>query len=154
MTLLSSLRKLSNTNILSLNFSSETTIDAIISGLNSHGVFKKSSLGEVYVPNIAGSWLVIFCDEINIPRPDRYGTQEVISFLRQLTEKQGFWKSNNTWVTVKNVQVIGACNPPTDSGRFQLDSRFTRHCPVIYVDYPSSESLDSIYGTLIEAILK
>jgi hypothetical protein len=30
-------------------------------------------------------WLVIFCDEINLPEEDAYGSQRVIMFLRQLT---------------------------------------------------------------------
>jgi dynein heavy chain 1 len=35
-------------------------------------------------------WLVIFCDEINLPSPDKYGTQRVISFMRQLVEQVGW----------------------------------------------------------------
>ena len=31
-----------------------------------------------------GVWLVLFCDEINLPDMDAYGTQRVISFLRQV----------------------------------------------------------------------
>lgn len=39
-----------------------------------------------------GKWLVLFCDEINLPDMDNYGTQRVISFLRQLVERRGFYK--------------------------------------------------------------
>jgi dynein heavy chain 1 len=38
------------------------------------------------------SWLVVFCDEINLPEEDSYGTQRVIMFMRQLVE-QGEWTS-------------------------------------------------------------
>ena len=34
-------------------------------------------------------WLVLFCDEINLPDYDNYGTQRVISFLRQIVERKG-----------------------------------------------------------------
>ena len=37
-------------------------------------------------PSQANKWLVIFCDEINLPATDKYGTQVVITFLRQMTE--------------------------------------------------------------------
>ena len=138
-----------------MNFSSETTIESIIVGLKSHGNFKESpGGGETFSPSIPGSWLVIFCDEINIPKQDAYGTQEVISFLRQIVEKNGFWNSNGNWVTFCNVQIIGACNPPSDSGRFSLDPRFTRHCQVMYIDYPTRNSLETIYGALGEATLR
>ena len=39
------------------------------------------------VPNVKNKWLVIFCDEINLPMNDNYGTQIVITFLRQITEQ-------------------------------------------------------------------
>ena len=39
-----------------------------------------------------GKWLVMFCDEINLPDMDAYGTQRVISFLRQLVEYNGFYR--------------------------------------------------------------
>ena len=34
-----------------------------------------------------GVWLVLFCDEINLPDMDAYGTQRVISFLRQVSRE-------------------------------------------------------------------
>jgi hypothetical protein len=40
-----------------------------------------------------GVWLVMFCDEINLPDMDAYGTQRVISFLRQMVEHNGFYRS-------------------------------------------------------------
>lgn len=49
---------------------------------------------------------------------------------------------------------MGACNPPTDPGRNPLSSRFLRHVPVIYVDYPGQTSLIQIYGTFARAMLR
>lgn len=97
---------------------------------------------------------MLFCDEINLPNPDKYGTQKVISFLRQLIERNGFWNSNRTWVHLERVQIIAACNPPTDPGRHLLSPRFTRHCPVLFVDYPGEDSLNTIYSTFSRAALK
>jgi len=53
--------------------------------------------GTVLQPTVMGKWLVTFCDECNLPAADKYGTQRVITFLRQLVEQNGF---------------VGACNPP------------------------------------------
>ena len=82
-------------------------------------------------------WLVLFCDEINLPDYDTYGTQRVISFLRQIVERKGFYrKSDQQFVHLERIQIVGACNPPTDPGRKPMTNRFLRHVPVIYVDYP------------------
>lgn len=42
-------------------------------------------------PVLQKKHLVIFCDEINLPVEDEYGTQTIITFLRQLIEKGGYW---------------------------------------------------------------
>ena len=63
----------------------------------------------------------MFCDEINLPDMDKYGTQRVISFLRQLVEHNGFYRpGDQAWVKLERIQFVGACNPPTDPGRKPL----------------------------------
>jgi len=99
--------------------------------------------------------MVVFCDEINLPQEDKYGTQRVITFIRQMVEKNGFWRpSDHTWITLDRIQFLGACNPPTDPGRVPLSPRFLRHAPLLYVDFPSRSSLLQIYGTFNKALLK
>ena len=83
------------------------------------------------------------------------GTQRVISFLRQIVEHGGFYRTTDqAWVTIERIQFVGACNPPTDPGRKPLSHRFLRHVPVIYVDYPGPTSLTQIYGTFNRAMLR
>ncbi|KKK21233.1 dynein heavy chain [Aspergillus ochraceoroseus] len=155
MTLFAALRKLPNMEVVGLNFSSATTPDLLIKTFEQYCEYKKTLNGVVMSPSQIGRWLVIFCDEINLPAPDRYGTQRAISFLRQLVEQNGFWRtSDRTWVTLDRIQFVGACNPPTDAGRTPMAERFLRHSPLIMVDYPGEISLMQIYGTFNSAILK
>ncbi|SPN99639.1 probable dynein heavy chain, cytosolic [Cephalotrichum gorgonifer] len=155
MTLFSALRKLPNMEVVGLNFSSATTPDLLIKTFEQHCEYKKTLNGVILSPRQIGRWLVIFCDEINLPAPDKYGTQRAISFLRQLVEHNGFWRtSDKSWVTLDRIQFVGACNPPTDVGRTPLGARFLRHAPLIMVDYPGELSLTQIYGTFNSAVLK
>ncbi|RXG49840.1 hypothetical protein VDGE_00518 [Verticillium dahliae] len=155
MTLFSALRKLPNMEVVGLNFSSATTPDLLIKTFEQHCEYKKTLNGVILSPTQIGRWLVIFCDEINLPAPDKYGTQRAISFLRQLVEHNGFWRtSDKSWVTLDRIQFVGACNPPTDAGRTPLGDRFLRHAPLIMVDYPGELSLQQIYGTFNSAVLK
>lgn len=130
-----------------------------------------------------GKWLVVFCDEINLPAEDKYGTQRVIAFIRHVVEQVrrggrekgvrpthffvlmmpslalqgGFWRTKGSakvWVTVERTQFVGACNPPTDPGRVPLSQRFLRHAPVLLVDFPVTPSLYQIYGAFNRALLK
>lgn len=54
------------------------------------------------------------------------GTQRVISFLRQMMEHGGFYRtSDQAWVQFERIQFVGACNPPTDPGRKPLTHRYS-----------------------------
>ncbi|KAL8732460.1 MAG: hypothetical protein Q9166_002673 [cf. Caloplaca sp. 2 TL-2023] len=155
MTLFAALRKLPDMEVVGLNFSSATTPELLIKTLDQYCEYRKTLNGVVMSPSQIGRWLVLFCDEINLPAPDKYGSQRVISFLRQLVEQNGFWRSaDRTWVTLERIQFVGACNPPTDAGRHEMGSRFLRHSPIVMVDYPGEQSLHQIYGTFNSAILK
>ena len=155
MTLFSALRKLPDMEVVGLNFSSATTPELILKTFDQYCEYRKASEGVILAPVQIGRWIVVFCDEINLPATDKYGTQRVISFLRQLVECGGFYRtSDKAWVRLERIQFVGACNPPTDPGRVPLSHRFLRHAPLVMVDYPGEISLKQIYGTYNRALLK
>ena len=155
MTLFSALRKLPDMEVVGLNFSSATTPELILKTFEQYCEYRKTPNGVILAPVQIGRWLVVFCDEINLPAQDKYGTQRVISFLRQLVEGGGYWRASDmSWVKLERIQFVGACNPPTDPGRVPLSHRFLRHAPLVMVDYPGEVSLKQIYGTYNRALLK
>ncbi|CAD5206375.1 unnamed protein product [Bursaphelenchus okinawaensis] len=155
MTLLSALRSQPDMDVINVNFSSSTTPELLLKTFDHYCEYRRTPNGLVLAPVQIGRWLVIFCDEINLPTPDKYGTQRVISFLRQLVSQNGFYRpSDQQWISLERIQFVGACNPPTDPGRHPLSERFLRHVPVVYVDYPGRSSLVQIYGTFIRAVLR
>ncbi len=155
MTLFATLQALPDAEVVTLNFSSATSPELLLNTFAQHCEYKVTPKGPVLRPLAPGKWLVLFCDEINLPAPDKYGTQRVITFLRQLTEKAGFWRaSDQQWVHLERIQFVGACNPPSDPGRVPLPGRFLRFAPVILVGFPNRASLQAIYGTMTRALLK
>lgn len=155
MTLLGALRSSTNLDVVSLNFSKGTTPQLLIKTLEQYCAYKKTVNGTILSPSTIGRWLVIFCDEINLPAADKYGTQKVVSLLRQMIEQGGFWKENERiWITISNIQFVGACNPPSDVGRNILSQRFLRHCCLVFVDQPAEISLNQIYLAFNTALLK
>ncbi|XP_071963522.1 cytoplasmic dynein 1 heavy chain 1-like [Antedon mediterranea] len=155
MTLFSALRALPDMEVVGLNFSSATTPELMLKTFDHYCEYRRTPNGVVLSPIQLNKWLVVFCDEINLPDMDKYGTQRVISFLRQVLEHGGFYRtSDEQWVKFERIQFVGACNPPTDPGRKPLSHRFLRHVPVVYVDYPGPASLAQIYGTFNRAMLR
>ena len=155
MTLMATLKILTDFEMVFINFSSSTTPDLILKTFDHYCEYVKSSNGTILRPKQNNKYLVVFCDEINLPEMDKYSTQVVITFLREITEQNGFWRPlDKTWIKLDRIQFVGACNPPTDVGRHPLNNRFLRHCPLLYVDFPGKDSLRQIYGTFNRAILR
>ncbi|RDW42381.1 dynein heavy chain, N-terminal region 1-domain-containing protein [Yarrowia lipolytica] len=158
MTLFGALRRSDRFDMVALNFSKTSDPGLVLKTLFQRcqvttGSHASGSRGPVLSPRIPGKWIILFCDEINLPSRDQYGTQHVISFLRQLIEKNGFWY-NNEWTTLERIQVVGACNPPEDVGRNVLSQRILRHVTLVNVGYPGNESLNQIYGSFNKSLLK
>lgn len=139
-----------------LNFSKATQPSLVLKCLEMHCNISNTAKGHIMAPRDPDQWLVLFCDEINLPEEDAYGTQHVIALLRQLVEHGGFWSPNEpgVFIHVERVQIVGACNPPSDPGRVPLSLRFLRHAALLYVDFPSNSSLLQIYGTFMRALCK
>ncbi|ETO35335.1 dynein heavy chain, partial [Reticulomyxa filosa] len=141
--------------MVTLNFSSTADPSLLFKCFEQHCKVLRTSQGYTLRPIIPNKTLVVFCDECNLPAEDKYGTQTIITFLRQLIEKGGYWNhANRNWVQLENIQIVGACNPPTDAGRIVLSPRFLNHCPLVLIDFPGRESLLEIYGTFVRALLK
>lgn len=74
-------------DVINVNFSSSTTPELLMKNFDHYCEYRRTPNGIVLAPIQINRWLVVFCDEINLPQPDKYGTQRVISFMRQLVEQ-------------------------------------------------------------------
>lgn len=155
MSLLKALRRMPDVDLVTLNFSKDSSPRTILAALEQHCEYKKINSKWKLCSRVTGKWTVLFCDEINLPAPDAYGTQTAIAFLRQLIEKRGFWRpKDHLWVETESIQFVGACNDPKDPGRHPLPMRLMRHVNLVMLDYPSRTSLLQIYSAFNHAILK
>jgi len=82
MTLMATLKMVTDMDMIFINFSSSTMPDLILKTFDHYCEYKKTPQGIVLRPKQLDKWLVVFCDEINLPEPDKYDTQVVIAFLR------------------------------------------------------------------------
>ena len=82
MTLFSALRALPDMEVVGLNFSSATTPELLLKTLDHYCEYRKTPNGVVLTPTQLGKWLIMFCDEINLPDMDKYGTQVGVSSFR------------------------------------------------------------------------
>lgn len=150
------LRKTTNVSLVTLSFSSETSPEDIIAALRGHTMLTKRANGSLRLhPKVMGCKVVLFCDEVNLERPDMYGTQHTIQFLRGLVRHQGFWQGTPpVWVSVEGITVVAACNPEEDAGRYSLSLRFLSACTVIRIELPNKRDLRVIYEVFVRSLLR
>lgn len=96
--------------------------------------------------------LVFFLDDMNMPAPDKYGTQEAIALLQQHVG-YGYWYDRIKILQkeVVDVRYVGAMNPK--SGTFTILDRLLRHFAVFSTNMPDRADLISIYGQILQSHL-
>ena len=92
--------------------------------------------------------LVYLLDDLNMPTPDKYGTQSAIALLRQQIDYGGFYDLKKLALkTIASVQYLGAMNPT--AGSFFVIDRLQRHFSTFACLFPDAEVLASIYGSIL-----
>jgi len=97
--------------------------------------------------------LIFFLDDINMPDPDKYATQESIALLRQMYDC-GFWydrsgkEAKSVAKYIVDVRLVAAMNPK--SGTFTILDRLLRCFGVFATVMPDHDDLCTIYGQILK----
>jgi dynein heavy chain len=131
---------------LNINFSSRTTSADVQSNIEAN-VDKRS--GTIYGPP-SGKKLIVFIDDMNMPKVDTYGTQQPITLLLFLMGRGCLYDRGKdlNLKTLKDLQYIGAMGPP-GGGRNPVDTRFIALFNVFNLTPPTQGVLTSIYSSII-----
>lgn len=140
----------SETARLVLNFSSRTTAGNVQSSIEAN-IDKRA--GSTFAPP-SGKTLVMFVDDMNMPKVDSYGTQQPIALLLFLISKGTLYDKGKdlNLKYVKKLSYIAAMGPP-GGGRNNLDPRFMALFNVYNVVEPSAAVLRHIYSSILESKL-
>ena len=147
----SSLSQYADVETINVNLSNCSSIDFVLQTLEQFTIYVKSSTSLKMRPKSGGSFLIFIFNDLNLPSLDKYGTQRVVEFLRQIIEMNGFWHpQRREWIQLELISFAGMCSPPTAYGRVKLSERFLRHSNVIYSQPQSTKSLHSIVCGLLK----
>ncbi|KAI9224248.1 dynein heavy chain and region D6 of dynein motor-domain-containing protein [Blastocladiella britannica] len=135
---------------INLNFSAQTTSAMTQQYLELK--LEKKKKNTMGAPT--GSRIVIFVDDLNMPKQDTYGAQPPIELLRQFLDSGGFYdREKLQWRNVEDVSLLSACAPP-GGGRNPVTPRLIRHFNVLNVPMPSDASLARIFKSILDGFLK
>ncbi|KAJ3292200.1 hypothetical protein HDU79_001606 [Rhizoclosmatium sp. JEL0117] len=97
--------------------------------------------------------LIYFLDDLNMPEVDKYGTASPHTLLRQYLDYRHWYdRAKLTLKEIHNCQYVACMNPT--AGSFTISGRLGRHFATFSVNFPSAESLQSIYLQILSAHLK
>ena len=105
--------------------------------------------GSIYGP-ANNKKLIVFVDDLNMPRVDTYGTQQPIALLHYLMGRGAIYdrEKDLTLKTIKDLQYVGAMGPP-GGGRNPVDTRFIALFNVFNLTPPTAAVLNSIYSSIV-----
>ncbi|XP_030358369.1 dynein heavy chain 10, axonemal isoform X4 [Strigops habroptila] len=133
--------------LLTINFSSRTSSLDIQRNLETN-VEKRTK--DTYGPPV-GKRLIVFMDDMNMPRVDEYGTQQPIALLKLLLEK-GYLYDRGKEMNCKFLRDLGfvAAMGKAGGGRNEVDPRFISLFSVFNITFPSEQSLNLIYASILK----
>eukprot|EP00892_Ulva_mutabilis_P000668 jgi/Ulvmu1/10601/UM065_0057.1 len=132
--------------LLNMNFSSRTTSGDVQRGIED--VTEKRTK-DTYGPPM-GKKLVVFFDDLNMPKLDLYGTQQPIALLKLFIERDGVYDKGKdlTWKKMKDVLCLAAMGPP-GGARNPVDPRFISLFNVFEIQFPSTDNLHTIFHSIL-----
>ena len=144
--------KLKSTQVATIHCNAESTASHLMQKLKQMCTQSGSSQGKVYRPKDALR-LIILLKDINLPKPNKYETIQLIAFLQQILSYNGFYDEDLEFVYLERIQIIASMNPASTIGRNILSSRFTAVARILYIDYPTYDELISVYTEYLNYVL-
>lgn len=106
----------------------------------------------IYGPPV-GKRMILFVDDLNMPKKEEYGAQPPIELLRQWLDHKG-WYSRVTkeFMELQDIIFITAMGPP-GGGRSVLTQRLQRHFNIITYNILDSTSIEMIFSKIVARYL-
>ncbi|KAM4627347.1 cytoplasmic dynein 2 heavy chain 1 [Polymixia lowei] len=145
--------RLRSTQVAVVHCSAQTSSRHVLQKLSQTCLLLSSNTGRAYRPKDCES-LVLYLKDINLPKPDKWGTSNLIAFLQQVLTYQGFYDENLEWVGLENIQVVASMSAGGAVGRHTLTSRFSSIVRICTIDYPDREQLQTIYSAYLQPVLQ
>jgi len=132
---------------LMLTFSAQTSANQTQDLID--GKLEKRQRGQYGPP--AGSTMVLFVDDMNMPQKEKYGAQPPIEILRQWADYSGWYeRKERVFRKVIDMVALAAMGPP-GGGRNHITMRFVRHFVVVNATPMDDSSMSTIFTTVLQS---
>ena len=105
---------------------------------------------KLFGPQI-GTKLVVFVDDLNMPKKEVYGAQPPLELFRQYMDHQGWYEYNREGKPFRrliDVIFVAAMGPP-GGGRSVVTQRLQRHFNILTYSEMDNDTVKRIYNTIL-----
>ena len=136
-------------NIISIGFSAQTSANQVQGIIDQKSDKRRAG---IFGPKIFGMRAVIFVDDLNMPKPEKFFAQPPVEILRQFMDQGGFYdlKDNkHPWRKFVDTMLVAAMGPP-GGGRSFITPRFQRHFNVVAFAFFEEQTMKSIFSNILK----
>uniref|UniRef100_A0A7N9ATV1 Cytoplasmic dynein 2 heavy chain 1 n=1 Tax=Mastacembelus armatus TaxID=205130 RepID=A0A7N9ATV1_9TELE len=144
--------RLRSTQVAVVHCSAQTSSRHVLQKLSQTCLLLNANTGRVFRPKDCEN-LVLYLKDINLPKPDKWGTSNLTAFLQQVLTYNGFYDENLEWVSLENIQVVASMSTVGTICSHSLTSRFSSIVRICTIDYPDREQLQTIYSAYLHPVL-
>ncbi|GAB6032228.1 Cytoplasmic dynein 2 heavy chain 1 [Chamberlinius hualienensis] len=126
------LMQIRSIQVATINCTATTNQQTVISKMEEMCISLSCPTGKVYKPKECER-LVLYFKNLNLVKPDKWGTCYLISFLQQLE-----------WVSLDGIQLVGSIVPGCSLGRQLINPRFSSIVRIVYMSLPNEQYLKTI----------
>jgi dynein heavy chain, axonemal len=132
--------------LLNMNFSSRTMSSDVQQAIEDS---TEKRAKDTYGPPV-GKKLLIYLDDLNMPKVDLYGTQQPIALLKLFIERGGFYDRGKelNWKKMRDITCVASMGPP-GGARNNVDPRFISMFNVFEIQFPSHDNLRTIFQSVL-----
>ena len=116
-------------NLIEFNCSLSAKSSDLLELIQLNTIQGQSQFGRVLRPKGAES-VILHVKGINIPRLDKWGTNQLGCFITQLLTRHGFYNDENEWIGLEKVKIIVSMNP----NKGKMEQRLATSLQVLMID--------------------
>ncbi|EAX95758.1 Dynein heavy chain family protein [Trichomonas vaginalis G3] len=141
---------LPSTTTIVLNCSAQTDAASLMTKLMQQCTIASTASGQVLRPRNTEKALVFF-KNFDLPRPDKWGTVQLVSFMQQILTHGGFYNEELQWITLERIQFVFSMS---SAEKRPISPRFTSIIRIAAMHNTEASQLQVIYSHYLTEILK
>ncbi|CAL8110340.1 unnamed protein product [Orchesella dallaii] len=101
-----------------------------------------------------GERLILYVKGVNLVKPDKWGTCQLVEFLQQIISYDGIYDKNLEWVGIRGIQIVASITVGSSGGLYTLSPRFISRLRVCTMTQPEPDQFFTICNNYLSSLFQ